>query len=67
MMGGNLEIEKGTCLSPYFARLSERPTWRWSGQVVEANGQMVASEGPPCSVGECAEIIDVAATRHHAG
>jgi flagellum-specific ATP synthase len=45
-------------LSPYFTQLITRPAWRWSGRIVEANGQTVESEGPLCSVGECCEIID---------
>lgn len=45
-------------LTRYFARLVARPAWRWSGRVVEANGQTVESEGPLCSVGECCEILD---------
>jgi flagellum-specific ATP synthase len=63
---GRLETEQGTRLSPYFVRLAERPAWRWSGRVVEANAQTVESEGPPCSVGECAEIVDEQGQRHHA-
>jgi flagellum-specific ATP synthase len=65
-MHERLETEQGTCLSPYFARLAERPAWRWSGRVVEANGQTVESEGPTCSVGECAEIVDCCGQRHPA-
>jgi hypothetical protein len=53
--------EAAACrLEPYFARLAVRPAWRWSGRVVEANGQTVESEGPLCSVGECCEILDQA-------
>src|SRR5215472_8158156 len=65
-MAGRLEREQGTRLSPYFSRLAERPAWRWSGRIVEANAQTVESEGPPCSVGECAEIVDEQWRRHHA-
>lgn len=53
-------------LSPYFAKLQERPSWRWTGRVFEANGQIVESEGPPCFVGECCEILDVEGRRHSA-
>ncbi|HEY0162734.1 MAG TPA: FliI/YscN family ATPase [Edaphobacter sp.] len=60
------EEEAKDLLSPYFARLEERPSWRWSGRVVEANGQTVESEGPPCSVGECCEITDSEGRRHRA-
>jgi flagellum-specific ATP synthase len=63
-MYGRIEVKQGTLLSPYFARLVERPAWRWTGRVVEANGQTVESEGPPCSMGECAEIVDMEGKRH---
>ena len=53
-------------LGPYFAQLATRPAWRWSGRVVEANGQTIESEGPMCSVGECCEIVDQEGTRHRA-
>ena len=53
-------------LTPYFAQLASRPAWRWSGRVVEANGQTVESEGPLCSVGECCEIVDSDRRRHRA-
>ena len=45
-------------LTPYLMQLANRPAWRWSGRVVEANGQTVEAEGPLCSVGECCEIVD---------
>lgn len=57
---------RSALLSPYFARLAERPSWRWCGRVVEANDQTVESEGPLCSVGECCEILDVEGYRHRA-
>src|SRR4051812_7103194 len=63
-MYGRIEVKQGTLLSPYFARLVETPAWRWTGRVVEANGQTVESEGPPCSMGECAEIVDMEGKRH---
>ena len=34
--------------------------------MVEATGQTIESEGPPCSVGECCEIRDTAGTVHAA-
>jgi flagellum-specific ATP synthase len=55
-----------TGLAPYLTQLSERPAWRWSGRVVEANGQTVEAEGPLCSVGECCEIVDGDGERHRA-
>ena len=53
-------------LAPYFARLAERPSWRWQGRVVEANGQTVESAGPLCSIGECCEILDAQNVAHEA-
>ena len=53
-------------LGAYFTRLTSRPAWRWSGRVVEANGQTVEAEGPLCSVGECCEIVDGDGRRHQA-
>jgi flagellum-specific ATP synthase len=53
-------------LAPYLTQLAERPAWRWSGRVVEANGQTVEAEGPLCSVGECCEIVDGDGERHPA-
>src|ERR1700761_9487981 len=53
-------------LAQYMVQLADRPAWRWSGKVVEANGQTVESEGPLCSVGECCEIVDGDGERHRA-
>ena len=53
-------------LTSYFTQLAARPAWRWSGRVVEANGQTVEAEGPLCSVGECCEIVDGEGRRHRA-
>jgi flagellum-specific ATP synthase len=51
---------------PYYGQLASRPAWRWSGRVVEANGQTIEAEGPLCSVGECCEIVDGNGLRHRA-
>ncbi len=53
-------------LNAYRAQLADRPSWRWSGRVVEANGQTVEAEGPLCCVGECCEIVDGEGQRHRA-
>lgn len=53
-------------LATYFSRLRERSALRWRGRVVEATGQTIESEGPPCSVGECCEIRDSAGEVHDA-
>ncbi len=57
---------EGAGLESYFKQLASRPCWRWSGRVVEANGLTVEAEGPPCSVGECCEILDGRGGRHRA-
>jgi flagellum-specific ATP synthase len=44
-------------LRPYFRRLEEFSTLRWSGRVTKAVGQLVESDGPFCSVGEGCAII----------
>jgi flagellum-specific ATP synthase len=68
MMVGTREREETpqAVFRPYYAQLAARPAWRWSGRVVEANGQTVESEGPLCSVGECCEIVDGNGLRHRA-
>jgi flagellum-specific ATP synthase len=53
-------------LGPYLRQLAAKPSWRWSGRVVEANGQTIEAEGPLCSVGECCEIVDAEGHRHRA-
>ena len=53
-------------LGTYFARLRQRVPCRWQGRVIEATGQTIESEGPPCSVGECCEIRDAAGRVHAA-
>jgi len=53
-----------TILAPYFTRLARGASWRWTGRVIEANGQTVESVGPLCSVGECCEIVDARGRRH---
>ncbi len=53
-------------LGTYFSRLRQRPPLRWRGRVVEATGQTIESEGPPCSVGECCEIRDAGGRSHPA-
>jgi flagellum-specific ATP synthase len=55
-----------TSLGAYRKQLADRPSWRWSGRVVEANGQTIEAEGPLCSVGECCEIVDGDGERHRA-
>jgi flagellum-specific ATP synthase len=64
-----VEMQEGadqTSLASYFAQLAAKPAWRWSGRVVEANGQTIEAEGPLCSVGECCEIVDGDGLRHRA-
>src|SRR6266566_188712 len=66
-MGETQNVTSGSGgLAPYLRQLADRPAWRWSGRVVEANGQTVEAEGPLCSVGECCEIVDGDGARHRA-
>jgi len=44
--------------SDYFRKLAERPPALWSGRVTKAVGNLIESEGPPCSVGESCEIVN---------
>lgn len=62
------DVDTGAAVSlgSYFTQLAARPAWRWSGRVIEANGQTVEAEGPLCSVGECCEIVDNDGQRHRA-
>ncbi len=53
-------------LRAYFDAVASRPGWRWQGRVSEANGQTIESDGPPCSVGECCEIVSKDGTRSSA-
>ena len=46
-------------LKPYFRRLEEFSTLRWTGRVTKVVGNLVESDGPFCSVGEgCAVITE---------
>ena len=65
-MAETLERVNQVSLAPYFNQLADKPAWRWSGRVVEANGQTIEAEGPLCSVGECCEIVDGDGLRHRA-
>jgi flagellum-specific ATP synthase len=44
-------------LAPYFHWLRGASTLRWTGRVNQVVGNLVESEGPFCSVGECCEIV----------
>jgi flagellum-specific ATP synthase len=44
-------------LQPYFNRLEEFSTLRWTGRVTKAVGNLVESDGPFCSVGEGCAIV----------
>jgi flagellum-specific ATP synthase len=44
-------------LKPYFRRLEDFSTLRWTGRVTKAVGHLVESEGPFCSVGEGCAIL----------
>ena len=40
-------------LAPYMNWLRDASTLRWTGRVSQVVGNLVESEGPFCSVGEC--------------
>ena len=44
-------------LSPYTHYLNVGSTLRWSGRVNQVVGNLIESDGPYCSVGECCEIV----------
>ena len=44
-------------LRPYFRRLEEFSTLRWTGRVTKVVGHLVESDGPFCSVGEGCAIV----------
>ncbi len=44
-------------LRPYFRRLEEFSTLRWTGRVTKVVGHLVESDGPLCSVGEGCAIV----------
>ena len=50
-------MENASVLGPYFRRLEEFSTLRWTGRVTKAVGNLVESGGPFCSVGEGCAII----------
>jgi len=60
------DVVSSGILSSYLKCLTEHPSWRWCGKVMEASAQTVESMGPPSSVGECCEIVDSEGVRHHA-
>jgi flagellum-specific ATP synthase len=47
-------------LLAYFDALQLRPAVRWRGRVTQIVGNLVESAGPPCSLGECCELLDAA-------
>ena len=46
-----------TLFAGYRHRLEQIPSWRWRGRITKAVGQIVESEGPPCSLGETCAIL----------
>jgi flagellum-specific ATP synthase len=59
-------MASATSLQAYFDRVASAPPWRWQGRVIEANGQTVEANGPPCSMGEVCEIVARDGVRHAA-
>ncbi|HET9783995.1 MAG TPA: flagellum-specific ATP synthase FliI, partial [Terriglobales bacterium] len=54
---GNSASGGEALLAAYAHALEMIPTWRWSGRVIKAVGQVVESDGPPCSVGEVCAVL----------
>jgi flagellum-specific ATP synthase len=50
-------MAEASLLSPYFRRLEEFSTLRWTGRVTKVVGYLVESDGPICSVGEGCAIV----------
>ena len=46
----------GALLDSYFDRLERHATHVWRGRVLQVIGNLIESEGPYCSVGECCKI-----------
>ena len=44
-------------LSPYIHYLRHGSTLRWRGRINQVVGNLIESDGPYCSVGECCEIV----------
>ena len=53
-------------LEHYFQHLESAAPMPLYGEVVEANGNYIQSIGPPCSVGDCCEIVSRDGVRHGA-
>lgn len=47
-------------LGPFFQRLDQFSTLRWTGSIVQVVGNVVESQGPLCSVGEGCAIVTAA-------
>ncbi len=46
-------------LAPFHDHLDQSPTLLWRGRVLQVIGNLIESEGPFCSVGECCQIRSV--------
>jgi flagellum-specific ATP synthase len=51
-------------LAPYFDRLERSSTLRWQGRVLQVIGNLIESEGPFCSIGECCEITSATGDKY---
>ncbi len=45
-------------LSPFFAAVEGAAEWRWHGRVTQVIGNLVESDGPMVSIGDCCDVID---------
>ena len=53
-------------LAPYFNHLEQASTLLWRGRVSQVVGNLIESEGPFCSIGECCEILSGKGTKYSA-
>jgi flagellum-specific ATP synthase len=44
-------------LSPFFSAVQAAPEWRWHGRVNQVVGNLIESDGPVASLGDCCEVI----------
>ncbi len=48
---------EGALLDPFFSAVAKAPGWRWHGSVTQIVGNLIESEGPSASLGDCCEVI----------
>jgi flagellum-specific ATP synthase len=56
-------MKSSALLESYFEKLERSSAVRWRGRVTQIVGNVVESEGPFCSVGECCGVVDSSGTK----